>query len=255
MNFSYYSDYFFSDDGSTLYTIVDGSDNSTGCTHVNYSTTGYVNGPTGTVTQTTGGLSSQVGIPVGAGNFNFSWGSDLVLDCSCFGPGLDAGGGSSGSSVWPVPSGEKSSPNAWAAFPLDTIFKWYAQLTSNTGDTFVGRLLREVDGGNAVDSCYPKAPGACGPQVEALIPHDWWTVDGSNQYHDDLVGIYPAPVLCYRSLNAAPCQVENNQVMQINQLGGKWIAYKTNRLKAGMDGTGVWSYRDGVEPVPWKAWP
>src|SRR6516225_12275607 len=97
MNFSFYADYIFSDDGSTLYTIVDGSDNSTGCTHVNYQTTGYVNGPTGTVTQTTGGLSSLVGIPVGGGNFNFSWGSDLRLDCGCSGPGLDVGGGSDAS--------------------------------------------------------------------------------------------------------------------------------------------------------------
>jgi hypothetical protein len=127
MNFSFYADYYFSDDGSTLYTVVDGSDNSTGCTHVNYSTTGYANGPTGTVRQTTAGLSSTVGIPVGAGNFNFSWGSDLVLDCSCFGPGLDAGGGgSSPSMVKPIRNGGYSIPNARAGTPRDRVFSWPA---------------------------------------------------------------------------------------------------------------------------------
>src|SRR5262249_37523214 len=110
MNFSYYSSYYVSNDGSTLYTVVDGSDNSTGCTHVNYQTTAYVNGPTGNAMQTTVGLYGTVSVPYGGGNFGF-W-SDLVLDCSCFGPSLDGGGGASAVSLPPVPTGEYSIPNA-----------------------------------------------------------------------------------------------------------------------------------------------
>jgi hypothetical protein len=255
MNFSYYSDYYYSDDGSLVYTIVDGSDNSTGCSHYNYQTTGYAYAPSGYYSQSSGGLSSYVGFPVDAGDFNFSWGSDVVVDCSCFGPDLGAGGGSSSSSVLPIPTGEQSNPNAWAAWPQDTVFKWWAQLTSNTGASFVARSLQEIDGGSPVDTCFQSAPNACGPEDRALISHGGWTVDGSNQYHDDLVGVYPDAVLCYRSANASPCRFENNQVMQINQVGGRWVTYKTNRLKMGMDGTGVWSERDGYQPAPWKAWP
>jgi hypothetical protein len=243
MNFSFATSYYYySDDGSTLYTVVDGSDNSTGCQHGNYSTTGYANGPTGTVTQTTAGLYSTVGIPVDPGGFNFSWGSDLVLDCSCFGPGLDSGGGSSSNSSLPVPTTEYSIPNAWADTPRATVFKWRAQLT---GNIFTGRTVRETNGGNDVDTCYDHYPNPGGGEMG--VQGTSWPVDGASSYGDDGIGWIELAVLVYRAHNAAPCDFETDQRMQINQLGGNWVYYKTNRLKGGIDVTSVSSFRDGLQ--------
>lgn len=91
MNFSYYSDIVISPDGQTLYTIIDGYDNSTGCTHYDYQTTGYVSGPSGYFQEYFPGLSSYIGVPAAEGNYSF-W-SDAFVNCSCFGSGLGAGGG------------------------------------------------------------------------------------------------------------------------------------------------------------------
>ena len=70
-------------------------------------------------------------------------------------------------------------------------------------------------------------------------------MDGSNQYGDDFIGWPPGGVTFYRANNAAPCDAEGDQRMQIDQTGGRWVTYKTNRIKGGIDVTTVWSYRDG----------
>lgn len=92
MNFSYYTDVAVSSDQTTLYTMVSGSDNSSGCSHWDYQSTGYVSGPTGSFQQGGSGLSTYVDVPIGAGNFYVS--SSAIVSCSCFGAGLGAGGGS-----------------------------------------------------------------------------------------------------------------------------------------------------------------
>jgi hypothetical protein len=82
-------------------------------------------------------------------------------------------------------------------------------------------------------------------------------------YPYDNIGWSEYAVLSYRSVDAAPCRFENIQTMQINQTGGTWITYQTNRLKAGFDPSSaptVWSYRNSLAedpsvPVPSKNWP
>lgn len=92
MNFSYYSDIIISSDQQTLYTIVDGFDNSSGCQHYDYQSVGYVYGPNGFYSQQSfPGLQTFVGAPVGEGDYSFY--SDSTVNCSCFGSGLGAGGG------------------------------------------------------------------------------------------------------------------------------------------------------------------
>jgi hypothetical protein len=91
MNFSYYSDAVVDAGQQVVYTIIDGYDNSTGCTHYGYQSVGYVSAPTGNYQESFGGLSTYIAIPVSLGNFSFS--SSASVNCSCFGSGLGAGGG------------------------------------------------------------------------------------------------------------------------------------------------------------------
>lgn len=91
MSFSYYSDIVVSSDGQTLNTIIDGYDNSSGCTHNDYENIGYVYGPTGNYQQSFPGLSTYMNVPTAEGNYAFS--SNVTVNCSCFGSGLGAGGG------------------------------------------------------------------------------------------------------------------------------------------------------------------
>jgi hypothetical protein len=99
MNFSYYSDVVVSADSQTIWAIVDGYDNSTGCSHSNYANTGTVYTPAGSFQDYFAGLSMDYGVPTGgAGNYSFY--NDASVTCSCFGTGLGAGGGSAyGTSV------------------------------------------------------------------------------------------------------------------------------------------------------------
>lgn len=93
MNFSYYSDMIVSADNQTMWAIIDGYDNSTGCSHSNYANTGTVYTPAGSFQDYFVGLSMDYGVPTGgAGNYSFY--NDASVTCSCFGTGLGAGGGS-----------------------------------------------------------------------------------------------------------------------------------------------------------------
>lgn len=92
MNFSYYTDIGVSSDQQTIYTAIDGQDNSTGCTHYDYRNTGYVYGPDGYYDeQYFPGLSSFIDVPFVDGSYYVS--SSASVDCSCFGSNLGAGGG------------------------------------------------------------------------------------------------------------------------------------------------------------------
>jgi hypothetical protein len=149
MNFSYDSDAIISGDGQTLYAIIDGYDNSTGCTHYDYSASAYVYGPTGNFQQQNfPGLSTFMGVPLGQGNYSFY--SDAVVDCSCFGSGLSAGGGNGTAEVDSTPSGETTLYNQWADH-YATAYAWRASLS---GGTFNGRQVREQNGGGDVDTCW-----------------------------------------------------------------------------------------------------
>jgi hypothetical protein len=91
MNFSYYTDTAIGNNGQTYYTTISGSDNSSGCTHWDYQTTGYVSGASGYYEQSFSGLTSYIDVPFASGNFTIA--SNATVSCSCFGSGLGAGGG------------------------------------------------------------------------------------------------------------------------------------------------------------------
>jgi hypothetical protein len=138
-----------------------------------------------------------------------------------------------------VPSGETTFENAWAeAFP--SAFKWRGRLS---GGSFVGRRVKEEEGGNDVDTCW--WPGSQYPAATGLTIGDPWDVGANSEYGDDFVGWLPDLVSYYRSQLRAPCQNETDQNMKINRPASNWASYKTNRLKMGFTTTTVWSYRDG----------
>jgi hypothetical protein len=245
MNFSYYSDAFLNDDGTVLYTVIDGSDYSTGCTHYDYSVTGYVSGPSGNYQDSFPGLQTFIGVPVAAGNFAFY--SDALVNCSCFGSGLGAGGGNGSTTLDSMPSGETTLTNAWSGGD-PTHYKWRARLT---GGSFAGRQTREREGGGDTDTCHFST--SIYPYATGLTIGSPWNVDSSSEYGDDFVGWNWYVVDYYRNAGRAPCQSETTQLMQINQpqVGG-WAQYKSNRLKMGFTSTTVWSERDGqAQSKPW----
>lgn len=144
--------------------------------------------------------------------------------------------------IYTTPTGEGTLHNAWSGL-IPTAYKWRGQL--NGAGSFAGREVQEFEGGNDVDTCwwpdsaYAPASGLTGGT---------WSIDANNQYGDDTVGWHWTMVDYYRSHNRAPCQFETDQIMKINYPGSAtWLAYKTNRLKAGFTSTTVWSYRDGQQ--------
>ncbi len=98
MSFSFYSDQELNSDLSVLYTIVDGSDFSSGCSHSNYQTHLYVSGPDGSTSGDFGGLYASLDIPATEGSY---WmGSSATATCSCImGGTFSAGGASAGFGV------------------------------------------------------------------------------------------------------------------------------------------------------------
>ena len=236
MNFSYYSDAYISEDDSTLYTVVDGHDFSSGCNHYDYFATGWVSGPSGYCQQGFPGLSTYVNVPLTPGTYSF--GSDVIVNCSCFGSGLGAGGGYDTKEVWPKPSGEQTAAGQW------TSATGHEFSVTLQGGTFDGRIVREVNGGGDVDTCHfpgslmPKQSGTSGTSASI-----------QNNRYADLIEMAPSLINWYRAYNNGeriPCQFETNQRMEINQPDGQWSFYKTNRLKQGIDVSHIWYHRDGV---------
>jgi len=143
---------------------------------------------------------------------------------------------------YPVPTGETTFGNAWSGISgFATAYKWRATV-SNGPFSFTGRTTTEASGGNGNDTCWFSG-SAIPPQTS--VTGGSWTVDGSNQYGDDIVGWSESAVSYYRSQSRAPCQTEFDQSMSINRPGNSDAQYKTNRLKFGFTATSVWSERDG----------
>lgn len=234
MNFSYYADAYIGEDNWTLYTVVDGQDFSSGCTHYDYAASGWVSGPTGYFQQNFPGLSTYVNAPLAAGTYAF--GSNVTVNCSCFGSGLGAGGGYDTEEVLPIPSGETTSSSHWVS-PTGHHF----HVTLN-GGTFDGRTVRERNGGGDVDTCH-----YVGSSCQRATGVDGTSAPVENNTYGDTLELSPFCVNHYRQFGPTmPCRAETNQKMQINQTGGKWVTYKTNRLKNGIAFTYVWHERDGV---------
>jgi hypothetical protein len=154
-----------------------------------------------------------------------------------------------------LPTGEGTYPGSWSQQEgARTAYYWYAILTVPNNARLTGRLAIETDGGNTVDTChYTGSPIASWSGIQRQSGD----VDSGNGY-TDLVGLNEAWVACYRAngpgcfVYAYPCQVETNQNNLINRPGATDYQYKTNRLKAGMESTYVWSYRDGQAiSKPW----
>lgn len=146
-----------------------------------------------------------------------------------------------------TPNGEATLRNAWADV-VPTACKWRGRLN---GGSFAGRMLRELPGGNDVDTCWWPQSEVGNPPAVGGTNGGPWTVDGSNEYGDDIVGWGWQAVDYYQSAGRAPCQYEGDQIMQINR-GSQWTTYKVNRLKGGIGVNYVWSYRDGEQES--KGW-
>jgi hypothetical protein len=62
-----------------------------GVTHYDYQTYGQVSGPTGSYDEYFSGMQSWIQVPAAEGDYSYS--SNLTVNCSCFGSRLGAGGG------------------------------------------------------------------------------------------------------------------------------------------------------------------
>jgi hypothetical protein len=144
-----------------------------------------------------------------------------------------------------LPTGETSYPGYWGDSPWTTAHYWNVGLTSSKN--LGGRVVAESDGGSEVDTCwYTGSPVA----KVTSIPNTSTTVGSDNSYYDK-VGWREDAVACYRAIGtgcfvyAYDCQFEATQNMSINVPGSSNYQYKTNRLKAGINQSSVWSERDG----------
>ena len=89
MNFSSYTDKAMGSD-ETLYWTINWNDGSSGCTHTQYQTYGSLSGPGYSNSYTSPGMQTSFIVP-NAADGHYGFGSDLTMNCSCFGPGLSAG--------------------------------------------------------------------------------------------------------------------------------------------------------------------
>jgi hypothetical protein len=94
MSFSVYSDAAISEDVSTAYGYNSVSDNSSGCTHSNYTDTIYIYTPNGNNNSAEfGGMSGSIGIPIdGEGDYTIV--TSGTYRCSCIFGGTAGYGGS-----------------------------------------------------------------------------------------------------------------------------------------------------------------
>jgi hypothetical protein len=143
--------------------------------------------------------------------------------------------------TYAIPTGESTSSNGWAGLPS----VYHAFRGSLSGGTFNGRQVREQDGGNGSDNCH--FPTSTRPPFVSVTGGTWPV--SNNQYGDDLIGWGTTSITYYRNAGMTGgngCWAEFDQAMEINK-GSSWSGtYKTNRIKAGIADTWIWSERDGV---------
>jgi hypothetical protein len=89
MSFSYYTDATVAEDLVTLYTVVNGYDNSSGCSHTNYQTYASLSAPSGFYDGWFSGLAAWFDVPAEEGDFTIDHNSWVQCDCVGY---LDAGG-------------------------------------------------------------------------------------------------------------------------------------------------------------------
>jgi len=154
-----------------------------------------------------------------------------------------------------MPTGETTTFGNWVTDAgRTTIYHFLANVIAPGNANLSGRLVREQDGGNTVDTC--NYPGSPVPRYQGIDPteydHPVELVSPGNLYGDE-VGMNENTVQCFRAnmpgcfVFAYPCRYETDQNSFINVPGGSPDPqqYKTNRIKMGMESTYVWSYRDG----------
>ena len=147
-----------------------------------------------------------------------------------------------------LPTGESISGIGWRGF----YGNYGAFKGSLTGGTFNGRRVREQDGGSGLDTCW--YPGSSIVLWTAVTGGDWGV--SNNEYGEDHIGWGTNAISHYRDAGRTGgdgCRAEFDQDMHIN-LGSQWSTtpYKTNRIKAGIGSTWIWSERDGV--VQSRSW-
>jgi hypothetical protein len=231
--------------------MIDGYDYSSGCVHQDYSNTGYVSGPSGSFQQTFSGLSAYFNVPAYfGGSYYFS--NEALVNCSCFGTGLSAGGGFGSQTVnHPIPTGEVTQSGGFWNSVYPTLHAFYGVLQSNVGASFAGRQVTERDPGGGVDSCW--YPGSNVPYSNTITGGSW-SITSSNSYNGyDSVGWLPYAVSSYRAAGKAPCQAVIPQRMDINRPGAGDATYKTNQLRWIINATTVGSERDGN--LQTRTWP
>jgi hypothetical protein len=150
--------------------------------------------------------------------------------------------------TYAVPTGESTAGVGWHPF-LVTAGNFQQTLQ---GGSFIGRMVREEDGGNGDDDYW--FPTSEKDKFEAVTPINPWTVDGDNKWGPDTLGWGTAFIIYYRQENVnVPCQTQFDQKMYIRRPGVTDYHYVTQVLKTGFTMTEVWSERAGQRQT--KIWP
>ena len=144
-----------------------------------------------------------------------------------------------------VPTGEVTAFANWNT-QAPTVGQWKQTLVSNTGASFAGLMINEVDAGSGVDSC--SFPNSSVDPVTTLMGNGIpWEVQDDNTWAYDNVGWTPGPVTYYQLLAPrAPCGFTLHQQMQITCWDGSQHNYgPVNTLQGIIGENDVSSIRAG----------
>jgi hypothetical protein len=125
-----------------------------------------------------------------------------------------------------VPTGEVTAFADWdTADAAPTVGLWKQTLVSNTGASFAGLMVNEVDAGSGVDTCWFRG-SAVAPVTTLMGNGIPWNVQDDNTWAYDNVGWTPPPVTYYQLLAPrAPCGFTLHQQMQITCWDGSQHNY------------------------------
>jgi hypothetical protein len=161
-----------------------------------------------------------------------------------------------GDSSCAVPTIETTNPGSWySKNPNRTEMQWWQMVSDGIGTDFSLRSIEEVDGGNAVDTCWFE--GSEVPQVTgitSLESQQQWAVGLGNIWGPDLVDWSEDAVQYYRGKGKAPClfQVRQQMVISCSESDNPTLSYGgVNILMGVILNDSVMSCRGrSVSPVP-----
>jgi hypothetical protein len=151
--------------------------------------------------------------------------------------------------TYQVPDQESNDPDSpWGAALGDlTKVEWIVTVSNPVGTSFVGRTIREQDGGPAravADLChYPGSPIPEWTQVSTGEA----SIETGNIYHDR-IGFAPEAVNHYRASYHAPCDALLKQEMLMSMTPGQaFRSYLMNELRITVGESMIWVSRAGTE--------